>query len=421
MAHLVLRVLHLMFYPLIFVCSWIFHKLLEPIITKCYQSKILFNCAWEDPRLDLEALQLSEGRDKVLVITSAGCNVLALALHGAKHVYSIDLNPCQNALLELKIAAIREFSYDQFWQLFGRGRMDRFSRLYYPVLRQHLSLSARKFWDEHAHYFDGKGWRNSFYFRGCSGFLAWLVRGYLHLFPGLWPAMLELLECQTIEEQKRVYHEKVEKKMWNPVLMWLLGSRAVLALLNGVPDAQRQLLEKEGGHATVGLFIKNSLEVVMTQLPLKDNYFYRVYLTGEYAKECCPDYLTKEGFAKLKAGSVNNISIHTETIEEFLSTYPEKDITRFILLDHMDWMSADHESLGKEWQQILDHAAEDAKFLWRSASETAEFVGETQVKYEGREARVKDLVTYDMSLAKKLHALDRVHTYASFFVTTLAS
>jgi S-adenosylmethionine-diacylglycerol 3-amino-3-carboxypropyl transferase len=41
-----------------------------------------------------------------------------------------------------------------------------------------------------------------------------------------------------------------------------------------------------------------------------------VYLTGQYAKDCCPDYLTKEGFAKLKHGAVNRVSIHTQTIEE---------------------------------------------------------------------------------------------------------
>ena len=45
--------------------------------------------------------------DNVLVITSAGCNALDYALAGPRHVYAVDLNPRQNALLELKKAAIR--------------------------------------------------------------------------------------------------------------------------------------------------------------------------------------------------------------------------------------------------------------------------------------------------------------------------
>jgi len=44
-----------------------------------------------------------------------------------------------------------------------------------------------------------------------------------------------------------------------------------LALLNGVPDAQRDLLEQEGGHPSIADFIKNNLEFIMTQLPIKDN------------------------------------------------------------------------------------------------------------------------------------------------------
>jgi|NOAtaT_6_FD_contig_101_300682_length_1498_multi_9_in_0_out_0_1 S-adenosylmethionine-diacylglycerol 3-amino-3-carboxypropyl transferase len=399
--------------------SWIFNLVFFPVVERCYGSKIVFNCAWEDPRCDLEALELEEGKDSVMVITSAGCNVLSYAINGAKHVYAIDKNPCQNALLALKIAAIKEFSYSEFWQLFGKGRMEKFSTLHYPRLRAHLSKESRDFWDKHAHYFNGKGLRPSFYFRGCSGFLAWLVGGYLRIIPGLHRAVLDLLEARTVEEQREIYFSRIEKKMWNRLLMWFLGNSVTLALLNGVPDAQRDLLEQEGGHASIADFIKNNLEFIMTQLPIKDNYFYRVYLTGEYTKDCCPEYLTKEGFEKLKAGAIDNVSYHTETIEEFLVSHKKKDITRFILLDHMDWMSTNPVPLRKEWQAILDNAPENTRVLYRSASETAEFVGDTEVKFNGKDQTVRDVLNYNPSVASKLHVLDRVHTYAGFFVADL--
>lgn len=405
---------------LVGLVKWIFDFVFEPVVQKCYSSQIVFNCAWEDPRLDKVALELDDKRDSVLIITSAGCNVLSLAME-AKHVYAIDKNPCQNALLALKIAAIKEFSYDEFWQLFGRGKMRNFSRLHYPRLRGHLNGEARRFWDSHSHYFDGKGWRDSFYFRGCSGILAFGMKLYMRLIPGLSAAMNDLIEAKTIEEQREIYFSRVQKKLWNPVLMWLLGSSVTLALLNGVPEAQRELLEKESGHKTIGDFIKNNLEFLMTELPIKDNYFYRVYLTGEYTKECCPDYLTEEGFNKLKAGAVDRISIHTQTIEEFLVSHDEKDITRFILLDHMDWMSAYPEILQKEWQAIMDKSPEDAKYLWRSASEKAEFVGRTTIEYKGKKRQLNDLFAYNTDLAQRLHVLDRVHTYAGFFVADLSA
>jgi len=353
-----------------------------------------------------------------MVITSAGCNVLAYAPF-CKHVYAIDKNPCQNAVLALKIAAINEFSYDEFWQMFGRGRMDKFSTLHYPRLRGHLSSDARLFWDKHAHYFDGKGLRPSYYSRGCSGILAWLIRGYLKMIPGLYPAVMDMFNADSIEEQREIYFKRVQKKMWNPILMWILGSSVILSLLNGVPDAQRDLLQNEGGHPTIGLFIKNNLEVVMTQLSLKDNYFYRVYVTGEYTRDCCPYYLTEEGFSKLKAGAVDRISMHTQTIEEFLNGHNQKDITRFILLDHMDWMSVHPEPLKKEWQAILDHAPEDARFLYRSASQTAGFVGETEIQWDGKAQNLGDIIDYNTDLTERLHEIDRVHTYASFHMAHL--
>jgi len=117
-----------------------------------------------------------------------------------------------------------------------------------------------------------------------------------------------------------------------------------------------------GGFQSIALFIKDSMETVMTKLPTRDNYFYRVYLTGEYSQDSCPDYLTKEGFTTLKNGAVlihflgglrlafssteifvlqvDNISIHTTTITEFLKEHKTKDISRFVLLDHMDWMAS---------------------------------------------------------------------------------
>jgi S-adenosylmethionine-diacylglycerol 3-amino-3-carboxypropyl transferase len=273
--------------------AWLFNLVFFPVVEKCYASKIVFNCAWEDPRIDLQALELDEEKDSVMVITSAGCNVLAYSLH-AKHVYAIDKNPCQNALLAIKVAAIKEFSYEEFWELFGTGRMKKFSTLHYPRLRAHLNKEARDFWDKHAHYFNGTGMRPSFFFRGCSGFLAWLVGGYLRIVPGLHAAVMELLEAKTVEQQREIYYARVQKRLWNPVLMWFLGNRYItdtivtfndivkfltyllffsvtLALLNGVPDAQRDLLENEGGHATIADFIKNNIEFIMTQLPIKDN------------------------------------------------------------------------------------------------------------------------------------------------------
>ena len=62
-------------------------------------NNLVYNTCWEDPRLDRVALQFQPS-DNVLVITSAGCNALDYALCEPNHVYAVDMNPRQNALLD---------------------------------------------------------------------------------------------------------------------------------------------------------------------------------------------------------------------------------------------------------------------------------------------------------------------------------
>ena len=33
---------------------------------------------------------------------------------------------------------------------------------------------------------------------------------------------------------------------------------------------------------------------MMTELPIGDNYFWRIYITGSYTLHCCPNYLRRE-------------------------------------------------------------------------------------------------------------------------------
>lgn len=332
-------------------------------------------------------------------------------------MYSIDRNPCQNALLELKIAAIKELDYDTFWKVFGDGRLPGFTRDVYPKLRPRLSAKSQKFWDKNSHYFDGGWFRSTFYWRGCAGVLGWLIVVYFRIIPGLHSLVMELFDLQTVEEQKKLYFGKIQKRMWNPIMKKAIESSASLSWM-GVPTSQQNLLSKEDN---VGMFMKKCLEYAMTELPLKENYHWRVYVKGCYTKQCCPAYLQEETFNKLKGGLVDNISVHTTTITEFLQTHPRNDISRYILLDHMDWMADQPNLLSEEWQEVLNHATPNARFLWRSAAADTQFVYDTNVTFNGKRTTVGQILNLNRQLADKLHLEDRVHTYTSFMIADLKS
>ena len=150
----------------------ILDRLDQRVFDAIYARSLVYNTCWEDPAVDRLALQLG-GDDNVLVITSAGCNVLDYLLTGPRHIYAVDANPRQNALLELKMAAIRHLDFENFFAVFGAGYHPRFHELYHDELRRDLSGFARTYWDRNSYWFASR--QGSFYYmaspawwRGCS-------------------------------------------------------------------------------------------------------------------------------------------------------------------------------------------------------------------------------------------------------------
>jgi S-adenosylmethionine-diacylglycerol 3-amino-3-carboxypropyl transferase len=374
---------------------------------------LVFNDCREDPRVDRIALDIGSS-DVILVITSAGCNALDYVLLGPEHVYAVDINPRQNWLLDLKLAGIRKLDYRGFFQFFGQGRLPEAREHYFRKLRPELTPEAQRYWDRHIRRFVGKARRDSFYFTGPCGRFARLINFYIDRVVRLRREVDLLFNAQTVEEQGEVYNARIREVFWGPAIRWLVNRDLTLALL-GVPYAQRRQVER-GYSGGVAQFVQDALEAVFTKLPLKDNYFWRIYLYGEYSEGCCPEYLTREGFERLKAGLAARVSTHSMSVDEFLNQH-EGAISRFVLLDHMDWLcSEDHPVLAREWQGIIDHAAPDSRIIWRSGGLSTEFVDAVTVNVAGKHCRVSEVLQYDTELASTLHQQDRVHTYGSFYI-----
>jgi S-adenosylmethionine-diacylglycerol 3-amino-3-carboxypropyl transferase len=183
--------------------------------------------------------------------------------------------------------------------------------------------------------------------------------------------------------------------------------------LLGVPHPQRRLVEAQHHNGVAG-FIRDSIQYVCRQLPLTNNYFWRVYLTGRYSPDCCPEYLKPANFERLKSGLVDSIRVHTTTVTEFLKATDER-ISRFVLLDHMDWMSSYYpDALREEWEAILDRAAPRARILLRSAQARPEWLDALAIGAGNRTLR--ETLQFHDDMADALQPADRVHTYAGFVI-----
>jgi S-adenosylmethionine-diacylglycerol 3-amino-3-carboxypropyl transferase len=386
------------------------------IFKAVHNRNLIYNTCWEDPALDRVALDFQPG-DRVLVITSAGCNALDYLIAGAGEVNAVDMNPIQNALLELKAAGIRRLDHTTFFEFFGKGRCPSAEEAYHDTLRTELSPVARTYWDKHIRFFTKGRWRNSFYFRGTSGLVAKLVMSNIQTLHRLRKPIRELVEAKSVAEQKVIYDEQIRDAIWTPWLRWFLSRGMTMSLL-GVPGPQAQQIVRQYPGGLVR-FIRDSVEVVMTELPLQDNYFWRVYIQGHYTPECCPEYLKPENFQRLKAGAIDGLKIHTSTVTQFLQE-TERGISKFVLLDHMDWMNLRFPSaLVEEWNAILRSCRANSRVIYRSAGLSVDYLEHLKVQYRGRETELGSLLRFHTDLARELHARDRVHTYGSFYIADL--
>ena len=297
-------------------------------------NNLVYNTCWEDPRLDRQALELTS-QDRVLVITSAGCNALDYLLAGAGHVYAVDMNPRQNALLELKLSAIRNLDYERFFQMFGQGYLPNAESIYASHLRTSLSPASRKYWDRWIRFFDNPD--KSFYFRGTSGAFARLIGIYINRIARCRKEVQEILDAPSLAEQQEIY-SRTRGKIWSKTLRFAMNRDTTLSML-GVPKAQRKQIDEQypGG---IVKFVEDSLEAVFAKIPIQDNYFWRVYITGSYTPTCCPEYVKQANFEKLRNGLIDKLTVNTDSVQGFLEKH-DGQISRFVLLDHMDWLS-DH-------------------------------------------------------------------------------
>ena len=76
---------------------------LERLFTYAF-SKLVYAQIWEDPVIDMEAMQLGP-QHRVIAIASGGCNVMSYVTADPEEIVAVDLNSAHVALGKIKICA----------------------------------------------------------------------------------------------------------------------------------------------------------------------------------------------------------------------------------------------------------------------------------------------------------------------------
>ncbi len=358
---------------------------------------IVFNMSWEDPEMDRQALRITPD-DTVVSISSAGCNPLNFLCQSPRQVICVDGNPAQNAILELKLAAIRGVDHDTFFDIFAARRPGVVTRVYRPYLRPHLSARAQAFWDKNL-WMAARG----LYQFGRLGLFCRILRRFLALLDLPPRRVEEFFELQSLEAQEAWYRREAAPRLWGPWARRFVMFRPLLYLSGVHPDQYRLV----NGRHNMYDYVKERVEYALTRVPIYDNYFLSQAVTGKFRGDRVSPYLRAENYDTLRR-NVDRVLVVNGWLGPFLDTLPEASVTKFNLLDIFDWMSPP--VFEQTLHSVLRAAALGATLIYRSGSYRLDPPASLEPHVERHD-----------DLARRLLARDRSATYGSFYVLTVRS
>jgi S-adenosylmethionine-diacylglycerol 3-amino-3-carboxypropyl transferase len=306
------------------------------------QGAILYSTCDEDSWSELNALDL-RSEDVVLSVTGSGCRTLNLLIGGPAKIVSIDANPLQNHLLELKIAAIRELPHAEFAGFIGltasTGRLAVYRRI-----REALSDTARAFWDMNTHVIARGVLYSGAHERFYARYIGPLVRA-------LRPRKTRtLFSFDSIEEQLAFFDEKWDTPRWRASLRLLVQPRLTKLLL---PDPSYYLyLERTG---SVADYLNSCLRQALSRHLAADNHLLTLLMLGKYQHgEVVPPYLSPRHYETVRA-RLDAVEIRTGGLDQELAATPAGTYSKFSLSDIAGWTTPD------EFTAILGEVARTAK------------------------------------------------------------
>jgi S-adenosylmethionine-diacylglycerol 3-amino-3-carboxypropyl transferase len=331
-------------------------------------SGLVYPQIWEDPEIDMEAMQLGEGH-RVVTIASGGCNVLAYLARSPAAIDAVDLNKAHIALNRLKLTAFRHLpSHADLFRFFGEAGNTHNGTAYERFVAPNLDAASRRYWEK-------RNWRGrrrisaferNFYRTGMLGLFIGMGHRVARLY-GVNPA--DIMKAKGQREQRRFFDEELAPLFNRRFVRRATSLKSSLFAL-GIPPAQYDALVGSGD-SKMARVLSMRLEKLACHFPLQDNYFAWQAFARRYPKPgeaALPAYLDEQNYRTIRAG-VDRVGIHHRNIVELLRSKPAADVDRFVLLDAQDWMS--DAQLNELWTEITRTAAPGARVIFRTAAEAS--------------------------------------------------
>lgn len=358
--------------------------------------KVVYSNVWEDPELNRRALQVTPD-DDVLSITSGGCNSLNLLLESPRRVVSIDCNPGQSALLDLKMAAIKELSHEDLWRFLGvrfYGKPEDIEPeerlVLYGRLSSHLADDSKRFWNAHRDLIK----MGVLHCGAVEKFFA-IYRKVIRTLYALDNAE-RIFFCKTLDEQREIYRKLFKSRM--RVLNHMILNKFVLGVVKGKHSF------KYVNNLNFGKNFNEKLRYAFNNILLYENYFLALILLGGFTDPTqVPPYLKKENFELMK-NNIGRLENRLGTLQSVLEKDGRASISKFNLSNIFEWF--DEGQFNEVLSQAVELAKPGARFCYRyTLARPQRLLGQNQIA-----------LISEPELAGDLFKVDRAFMYESFHV-----
>lgn len=310
-------------------------------------ARINFSITAEDHATVMRALDLSPGK-RIVCVCSAGDTPLGLLTSAPDRVDAVDISFPQICLGQLKVAAIRDLSYDDMQALLGLVRDAPRALRCYEALRGRLADRVRDFWDENRDLIArGVLWQGR-----VQRMLALARR--IVAFTGGQHSLEALSEVRTSAEAECFVRKHVDSWRIRLMLRVVFGRFGYRLLY---PALGRR-------HLPAGMtpydFSVDRLKAVLRRVRVANNPYLYPMVFGRYQPHAVPPYLDRANHETLRV-RIDRITFHVADLVSYLTHVPPRTVDAFALCNVIDWIDAAR--LEELLSAVVAAAAPEARIL----------------------------------------------------------
>ena len=266
--------------------------------------RVRYSLVWEGSDTLYKSLDIQPD-DRLLIITSAGCNVLNALLKNPEQLTAIDLNPVQNRLLRFKKSLILSQDHAVFRALLGLEGPAAVAAAWQKVLPQ-LDPEETTYWSpffvEHPEGLMAAGKLESY------------LNGFYHSLPALLKQKLQqLLSFTQVAAQRQYFMQELHSSDFRPRFIEYFDEEN---LSKGRDPKLFRYAEESGGES----FYLRLLQQVSREL-VRDNFFFRFFFFGAEGlpESILPPCYRQENYEKLRAQLHKLKIVQGEAVDYLLS------------------------------------------------------------------------------------------------------